>query len=173
MKDFTRESALLLANEASRYVRDTPTEHRIKAYCGHESILQSCFSYMLSTRSFLEHDASQSLMGDIAKMNHGIHRYVWEYWMVHLKKFVQLRPNAAAPVPDSMLDQLQSLLWLRKSYPSDASGTLDDLHPSTFAFRGNPDVAAFLSKIFTFQDSVRSVEQAIHDPNGELFRRTS
>ena len=127
---------------------------------------------MLSTRTFLEQDASQPLMGDIAKTKHGIHRYVWEYWTVHLKKYVQLRPNAAAPVPDSILDQLQSLLWLHKTYPSDTSGTLDDLHPSTFAFRGNLDVAAFLSKVFTFQDSVRSVEQAIHDPNSESFRRT-
>ena len=93
--------------------------------------------------------------------------------MVHLKKYVQLRPNAAAPVPDSILDQLQSLLWLYKTYPSDISGTLSDLHPSTFAFRGNLDVAAFLSKVFTFQDYVRSVEHAIHNPNGESFRRTS
>ena len=172
MKDFTRDSALLLANEASRYVRNTPTERRIEACCGHESILQSCFSYMLSTRTFLEQDASQPLMEEIAKTKHGIHRYVWEYWTVHLKKYVQLRPNTAAPVPDSILDQLQSLLWLHKTYPSDTSGTLDDLHPLTFAFRGNLDVAAFLSKVFTFQDSVRSVEQAIHDPDSESFRRT-
>lgn len=93
--------------------------------------------------------------------------------MVHLKKYVQLIPNAAASVPDSMLDQLQSLLWLRKTYRSDVSETPHDLHLSTFAFRGNPDVATFLSKVFMFQDSVRSVEQAIHDPNGESFRRTS
>ena len=44
---------------------------------------------------------------------------------------------------------------------------MDDLHPSVFAFRGTPDVAALLSKIFFFQDSVRAVEQEIHDPNGE------
>ena len=44
---------------------------------------------------------------------------------------------------------------------------MDDLHPTVFAFRGIPDVAALLSKILTFQDSVRAVEQEIHDPNGE------
>ena len=106
-------------------------------------------------------------MREIAKSSHGIHRYVWEYWIVHLNKYTQLRHSAAAPVSDNMLNKLQTLLWLHKTYPSDAPRAMDDLHPSIFAFRGIPDVAALLSTIFTFQDSVRSVEQEIHDPNGE------
>ena len=106
-------------------------------------------------------------MREIAKLSHGIHRYVWKYWIVHLNKYTQLRHGVAAPVSENMLNQLQSLVWLHKTYKSDASGAVDYLHPSTFAFRGIPDVAALLSKIFTFQDSARSLEQEIHDPNGE------
>ena len=89
------------------------------------------------------------------------------YWIVHLNKYTQLRHGVAAPVSENMLNQLQSLVWLHKTYTSNASGAVDDLHPSASAFRGIPDVAALLSKILTFQDSVRSVEQEIDDPNGE------
>ena len=106
-------------------------------------------------------------MREIAKSSHGVHRYVWEYWIIHLNKYTQLRHSAAAPVSDNVLNKLQSLLWLHKTYPSDASRAMDALHPSVCAFRGIPDVAALLSKIFTYQDSVRGVEQEIHDPNGE------
>ena len=106
-------------------------------------------------------------MLEIAKSCHGIHRYVWEYWIIHLNRYTQLRHSAAAPISNNMLIKFQSLLWLHKNSSSDASRAVDDLHPSTFAFRGIPDVAALLSKIFTFQDSVRSVEQEIPDPNGE------
>ena len=106
-------------------------------------------------------------MLEIAKSSHGIHRYVWKYWIIHLNEYIQFRHSASAPVSDNVLNKLQSLLWLHKTYPSDASRAMDDLHPSVFAFRGTPDVAALLSKIFFFQDSVRAVEQEIHDPNGE------
>ena len=167
MRNPIRSSALLLANEACRYLRDTATKHHIDACHGHESILKSCLSYILSTRIFLEQNASHSLMREIAKSSHGIHRYVWKYWIVHLNEYTQLRHGVAAPVSENVMDQLQSLLWLHKTYKRDASGAVDDLHPSTFAFRGIPDVAALLSKISTFQDSVRIVEQEIDDPNGE------
>ena len=158
---------LLLTKETCRYLRDTAAKHHIDACHGHESILQSSLSYILSTRIFLEQNAPHSLMREIAKSSHGVHRYVWEYWIVHLNKYSQLRHSAAAPASDNMLNKLQSLLWLHKTYPSDASSAVDDKHPSMFAFGGAPDVAALLSKIFTFQDSVRSIEQEIHDPNGE------
>ena len=158
---------LLLAKEARRYLRDTATKHHIDAYHGHESILQSCLSYILSTRIFLEQNASHSLMREIVKSSHGIHRYVWEYWVIHLNQYTQLGHNAAAPVSDNMLNKLQSLLWLHKTYSSDVFRAVDDSHPSIFAFRGIPDFAALLSKIFMFQDSVRSIEQEIDDPNGE------
>lgn len=111
-------------------------------------------------------------MREIAETSHGIHRYVWEYWTVHLNRYTQLRHSAVAPVDDSTLNQIQSLLWLHKAYPSDAPGAVDDLHPSISAFRGIPDVAALLSRIFTFQNSVPSVEQEIDDPNGESFQHT-
>ena len=106
-------------------------------------------------------------MREIAKSSHGIHRYVLEYWIIHLNQYTELGHNAAVPIGDNMLNDIQSLLWLDKSYPSDASRIVDDSHPSIFGFRSIPDVAAFLSKILTFQDSVQSIEQEIHNPNGE------
>ena len=172
MKNSTSDSVLLLADEVCRYVRDTATEYHIDACHGHESILQSCLSYILSTRNFLEQDASHSLMREIAKTSRGIHRYVWEYWTVHLNRYTQLRQSAAAPVGDSTLNQLQSLHWLHKANPSHAPGPVDDLNTSISAFRGMPDVAVLLSNIFTFQTSVPSIEQEIDDPNGESFQHT-
>ena len=109
-------------------------------------------------------------MREIAKLHHGIHRYVWEYWTVHLNKYTQLRHSTAVPVGENALNQLESLLWLHKTYPSDAPRVVDGIDPSILAFRGNPDAAALLSKVFTFQSSVPSIEQEIHDPNGESFQ---
>ena len=162
----------LFANGAYRYLRDGTTKHHIDTCHGHESILQSCLSYILSTRIFLDHDASHSLMNEIAKTSHGIHRYAWEHWTTHLCQYAQLRHKAALPIGHDTLSQLQSLLWLNKTLPWDAPGTVDSLHLSAYAFRGMPDVAAFLSKIFTFLDSVPSVEQENRDPNGKSSQST-
>lgn len=157
---------------ARRYLRDGATKYHIDACHGHESILQSCLSYILSTRTFLDQDASYSLMKEIIKTSHGIHRYAWEHWTTHLKQLAQLRHKAAAPVGDEILSQLQSLLWLHKTRPSEALVTVDGLHMSACAFREMPDIAALLSKIFTFQDSTPSIEQEDRDPGGKSLQST-
>lgn len=90
-----------------------------------------------------------------------------------MNKYNQLRHSAAVPVDESALNQLESLLWLHKTYPSDTPRALDDLDPSISAFRGSPDAAALLSKVFTFQSSVPSIEQEIHEPNGESFQHVA
>lgn len=170
MSGSTKIFVLLLAKKACRYVRDAATKHYIDACRGHESILQSCLSYISSTRVFLEEDPTYSLMNQIAETRHGIHRYTWEHWTTHLEKYIELRHNRASPIGDDISKQLQSLLWLHKAYLNVASGTVGDLHPSAAALRGTPDVAVLLSRIFTFQDSVRSIEQDTQDPNGESAR---
>ena len=172
MRDSTKNSTPLFANGACRYLRDGATKHHIDACHGHESILQSCLSYILSTRIFLDDDALHSLMNEIAKTSHGIHRYAWEHWTAHLCQYAQLRQKAALPFGNDILSQLQSLLWLHKTIPSDAPSTVDGLHHSAYAFRGMPDVAAFLSRIFTFLDSILSVEQENRDPNGKSSQST-
>ena len=160
------------ADGVCRYLRDGATKYHIDTWNGHESILQSCLSYILSTRIFLDHNASHSLMSEIAKTSHGIHRYAWEHWTTHLCQYAQLRHKAALPIGNDILSQLQSLIWLHKTLPSDAPGTVDSLHLSAYAFRGMPDVAVLLSKIFTFLDSIPSVEQENRDPNGQSSQST-
>jgi hypothetical protein len=106
-------------------------------------------------------------MNEIIKTSHGIHRYAWEQWTTHLKQQAQLRHKAAVPIGDKTLSQLQSLLWLNKTSPSDAPVTVNGLHLSACAFRDMPDIAALLSKIFTFQDSIPSIEKEDRDPSGK------
>lgn len=167
MSTSTKSSVILSINIACRYLRDGATKYHIDACHGHESILQSCLSYILSTRIFLDQDASYLLMNEIIKTSHGIHRYAWEHWTTHLKQQAQLRHKTDVPISDEILNQLQSLLWLHKTRPSDAPITVDALHLSAYAFRGMPDIAALLSKIFTFQDSVPAIEQGNLDPGGK------
>jgi hypothetical protein len=106
-------------------------------------------------------------MKEIIKTSHGIHRYAWEHWTTHLKQQAQLRHKAAVPIGDETLSQLQSLLWLHKTSPSDTPVTVDGLHPSAYAFRDMPDIAALLSKIFMFQDSIPSIEKEDRDPSSK------
>ena len=169
MRTSTKRYVPLSVDIARRYLRDGATKYHIDACHGHESILQSCLLYILSTRIFLDQDASCSIMNEIVKTSHGIHRYAWENWTTHLKQQAQLRHKAAVPIGDETVRQLQSLLWLHKTQPSDAPVTVDGLHLSAYAFRGMPDIAALLSKIFTFQDSIPSIEQENCDPGGKLL----
>lgn len=89
------------------------------------------------------------------------------YWTTHLQQLAQSRHSAAFPIGDEALSQLQTLLWLHKTRPSDAPVTVDGLHLSTYVFREMPDIAALLSKIFTFQDSISSIERENRDLAGE------
>ena len=166
VRNSPKDSMPVLANGACRYLRDRATKYHIDPCHGHESILQSCLSYISSARIFLNNDALHSLMNEIARTSHGIHRYAWQHWTTHLCQYAQLRHKAALPIGDDIMSQLRSLVWLHKTLPSDAPGTVDSLHRSAYAFRGMPDVAALLSKIFTFLD----VEQENRDPCGKSFQ---
>lgn len=154
----------LAFNVTCRYLRDGVTKHHIDALYGHESVLRSCLSYIIGARVFLDENASYSLINEIAKTSHGIHRYAWKYWTTHLSKYVQLIIETGVQFNGSIIDQLRSLLWLHKKRPNVTPVAIDGLHPSLSVFRDMPDIAALLSEIFIFQETVSSVEQKIQDP---------
>lgn len=165
----TRKSFIaIVAEQNCRYLRDNVSKHHVDALHGQQTILQSCLSYMISARVFLDQDSSYSLLNEIARTSHGIHRYVWKYSTTHLNKYVQLVGKAGLRLDAGIVNQLRSLLWLHKA-PSDSTpSTIDDLQPLLSAFSGMPGIQSLLSKLFVFQDSISSVEQKIDDPDSKL-----
>ena len=155
----------------NRYIRTSTTKYHIDIYHGQESLLKSCLAYLLATRVFLDESAALTLMGEIANTHHSFHAYALEHWIIHLEKYAKSAHRAALPVGENIMHQLRSLLWLRKPQPNSVPDTQESLHAVATMFRHTPEVANFLSHIFSFREALPALEQGVDDPKGMFINR--